>query len=102
MSQPLTAAVGALRQASESLADAAAGLVDLDPGAGAFGTDGPGVLGELGRDLHAQCVAALVARGREAAAHQAHLDEAAEIVRRAASSYATADDGPRRRAQEVG
>ncbi len=74
-----------------------AGLATLDPGAATFGGDGPGVLGELGRDLHHHWQRALDARAREAAAHGARLDDAADVVARAAADYADTDDTARGR-----
>jgi hypothetical protein len=100
MSDTLSGAVDALRHAGEQLDDAAARLRVLDPGAGVFG-DGPGRLGELGRDLHRQWQRCLDARAREAHAHAARLVEVADAVRRAGAGYAEMDDGAQRRHPEV-
>jgi hypothetical protein len=101
MNESLSAAGATLQQAGEVLAATGSRLGTLDPGAAAFGGDGPGVLGDLGRDLHHQWQSALDARAREAAAHGARLDDAAHVVSRASASYADTDDTARGRAPEV-
>jgi Excreted virulence factor EspC, type VII ESX diderm len=101
MSQPLSAVAKTLQEAGDVVADIAADIADLDPGARAFGANGPGALGELGRDLHRQCVAALAARAQEALAHRARLREAADLVARAALGYAAADEGQHWRGPEA-
>ena len=80
-----------LTLAGDSLADAAARLALLDPGAHAFGADGPGRFGELTRGLHGRAAAALAARSRESAAHCARLVELADTLRRASAGYADGD-----------
>ncbi len=80
-----------LTLAGDSLADAAARLALLDPGAHAFGADGPGRFGELTRGLHGRAAAALAARSRESAAHGARLVELGDTLRRAAACYADAE-----------
>jgi hypothetical protein len=72
--------------AADAIGDAAARLGRSDPGPGAFGTDAPGALGELSRDLHAACTGALGAREREAAAHGARLTELAGALRQSAQA----------------
>ncbi len=82
---------GRLTLAGDSLADAAARLALLDPGAHAFGSAGPGRFGELARGLHDCAAAALAARSRESAAHCARLVELADTLRRASAGYADAE-----------
>jgi hypothetical protein len=101
MSQTLSSAAEGLHRAGEMLGSAAARLGTFDPGARAFGADGPGGLGELGRVLHHQWQRALDARAREAAAHGARLDDAGETVARAAGGYGDIDDAARRHQPEV-
>jgi hypothetical protein len=86
-----------LAEAGAELAAAAATLPRCDPGPAAFGAEGTGRLGELGRDLHRGYVAAIETRAREAAAHGARLSVTADAVRRAAAGYAEADDAARQR-----
>jgi hypothetical protein len=100
MSDTLSGAVAALRHTGARLEQAGAALRALDPGAEAFG-DGPGRLGELGRDLHQRWQRCLDARAREARAHAARLAEAADAVRRAGAGYAEMDDSAKRRHSEV-
>ncbi len=101
ISETLSAAVAALRRAGETLTAAGGRVGALDPGAATFGGDGPGVLGALGRDLHHHWQHALDARAREAAAHGARLDDAADVVARVAADYADTDETARGRAPEV-
>jgi hypothetical protein len=84
-------------RAGEVLTAAGTGLADLAPPAGGFGATAPGRLGELGRDLHAQAVAALAARSREAAAHGARLSDTAQLLRWVGANYAEAEDAARER-----
>jgi hypothetical protein len=100
MSETLAGAATALRRTGDLFGEAAAGLAVLDPGADAFAS-GPGRLGDLGRDLHAQFQSALDARSREARSHATRLVEAGDVVARAAAGYAEMDDGARRRHREV-
>ncbi len=97
----LAAAGESLRRAGEILVSGGGRIGALDPGAAAFGGDGPGVLGELGRDLHRHWQRALDARAREAAAHGARLEDAADVVARAVAGYVDTDDTARGRAPEV-
>lgn len=83
--------------AGEEMARVAAVLVGCDPGPGAFGAHAPGRLGELGRELHARCAAALTARAREAAAHGARLADTAAALRLASAGYRDAERSARER-----
>ena len=96
MRDTLADAADALRRAGDLLSDAGARLPTIDPGASAFGTDGPGRLAGLGRDLYLQWQRALDARAREAAAHGARLAETGDAVARAAAGYADTDEGASR------
>ncbi len=80
-----------LAAAGAEMSGAAAALPRADPGGGPFGADGPGRLGDLGRDLHRGYLVAVEARAREAAAHGARLSAVADAVARAAAGYAAAD-----------
>jgi hypothetical protein len=93
----------ALRMAGEELSTASAALGELAPEAPAFGVDAPGRLGELGRALHATCVAALTARGREATALGARLSDSAYLVQAVAAGYRDVEQAAHRRhrAQET-
>ena len=62
-----------------------------------FAGDGPGRLGELGRDLHGMWSAALAAREREAAGHGARLTDLAGALRQAAAGYRQVEDDAHRR-----
>jgi len=93
--------VTALRSAGTLLSEAAKSVNATDPGPRAFGADGPGHLGELGRALHQHWQRALDARAREAAAHGARLDEAADLLVRVAAGYADIDESARRSQPEV-
>jgi len=101
MSETLSGAAGMLRLASEVLGGAGARLGTHDPGARAFGADGSGRLGELGRALHHHWQRALDARAREAAAHSARLDDASDTLARTADGYTGTDDQARRSQPEV-
>ncbi|HZN16792.1 MAG TPA: hypothetical protein VFB84_01115 [Micromonosporaceae bacterium] len=79
------------------LTGASARLAGLVPPPAAFGAGAPGHLGALGRALHAQVMAALAARSREAAAHGARLGDAAEMLRWAGAGYAEAEEAAQRR-----
>jgi hypothetical protein len=82
-----------LERAGDRVAGGAAALADSDPGAGAFGADASGRLGELGRMLHHRLGAALTSRAREGAAHGARLTDAADLLRAAAERYRDAEAG---------
>lgn len=101
MSETLSGSVAALREVGGMLADAGGRLGGCDPGPRAFGADGPGRLGELGRALHQQWQRALDARSREAAAHGARLEDAADLVVRVAAEYAEIDQSASRAQPEV-
>jgi hypothetical protein len=89
-----------LAVAGSELSGAATVLRRLDPGGGAFGGGAVGRLGELGRELHRDYLAALDSRVREAASHGARLTELADAVAQAAAGYADADEAARRRHRE--
>jgi Excreted virulence factor EspC, type VII ESX diderm len=91
MNETLAGTVSLLRRAATTVTEAGARIGGYDPGPRAFGADGPGDLGELGRQLHQRWLRALDARAREAAALGARLDDAADALVRAAASYADAD-----------
>jgi len=97
----LPAAAAALRAAGVTLTEAGARVGSHDPGPSAFGVDGPGELGEVGRALYRQWQHALDARGREAASHGARLEQAAEAVARAATEYVEIDHTAHRHLPEV-
>jgi hypothetical protein len=98
---------------ADKLADRVSGVADevsgaasrlglSDPGGHAFGGDGPGGLGELGRALHGAWANALSAREREAAGHGARLTDLAGALRRAADGYRDAEHGAHQRHRAVG
>jgi hypothetical protein len=101
MSETLSGAVTALRQTGALLTEASGRTHHHDPGAVAFGGNGSGRLGELGRLLHRQWQAALDARAREAAAHGARVDDVADGLARAAAGYADIDHSASRQHPEV-
>jgi hypothetical protein len=86
-----------VRRAAETLAGAAGRLDRADPGRRAFAGSGGGSLGDVGRDLHDRYVTALAARGREAAAQAARLDDLAAALREAADRLRGADAASARR-----
>lgn len=98
----LYAVAGRLDEAAATLTDAARTVTVLGPPGRAFGVDGPGRLGELGRALHRQWIAAADARAREAVAAAARLADIAATLRVAAASYADTDVAARRRQAEEG
>jgi hypothetical protein len=73
------------------LARAATALPRLDPGARAFGADGPGRLGDLGRAMSAQFTAALDASDRQAGTAATTVGELSDGMRRAAAGYRDAE-----------
>lgn len=83
---------GRLDNASGTLADLARRMPYGGPGEYAFHADGPGRLGEVGRALHRQWLAALDHRTRELAATAERLTDTAAAVRIAATEYADSDD----------
>ncbi len=88
--------------AADAVTGAGARLGLVGPGPAAFGGDGPGGLGELGRDLHALWGAALAAREREAAGHGARLTDLAGALSVAAQGYRDAEAGAHHRHRAVG
>ena len=80
-----------LDSAAARLTRSAADLSSLHPGARAFGADGPGRLGDIGRALSAQFAGALDARDREAGSVASALSDLAVGVRHAATGYRQAD-----------
>ncbi len=86
---------------ADEVTGAAARLGLADPGARAFGTDLPGRLGDLARELQATWSAALAAREREAAGHGARLTDLAGALRRAADGYREAEQGAHQRHRAV-
>ncbi|OLB78528.1 MAG: hypothetical protein AUI14_12925 [Actinobacteria bacterium 13_2_20CM_2_71_6] len=88
---------GRIASVADEVSGAAPRLGHSRPGPAAFGGDGPGRLGELGRDLHAAWGAALAAREREAAGHGARLTDLAGALRQAAAGYREVEDGAQRR-----
>ena len=89
-----------LAAAGTGVSAVATDLPRADPGAAAFGADATGRLGDLARDLHRCCVAALDARAREARTGGARLAEIADAVGRAGEAYDDADHAARARAPE--
>jgi hypothetical protein len=86
-----------LERAGDRLAAGSGSLADADPGAGAFGADNPGRLGELGRMLHHRWSAALTGRAREAAAHGARFADSADTLRVVRERYHDAEQAARAR-----
>ena len=97
----LSGAVAALRQTAAELTEAGGRMHTHDPGATAFGGNGAGRLGELGRLLHRQWQGALDARAREAAAHGARVADVADGLARAAAGYADIDHSASKAHPEV-
>lgn len=87
-------------EAAATLTGAGRRLVDLEQPGTAFGADAPGRLGEFGRALHGQWLAAFGARSREAVAAGARLADTAGTLRIVAADYADADEAARRRRPE--
>ncbi len=87
---------------ADEVSGAGARLGLIQPGPGAFGGDGPGRLGELGRDLYGAWQAAIAAREREAAGHGARLTDLAAALRRSAEGYRQVEDEAHRRHGTVG
>lgn len=63
----------------------------LDPGGRAFGGDGPGQLGALGRALSGEFAAALHARGEEAAVASGALGGLASALHQSLAGYRDTD-----------
>ena len=87
---------------ADEVTGASARLGLVGPGPAAFGGDGPGSLGELGRDLQVLWSGGLAAREREAAAHGARLTDLAGALRVAARGYRDAEDAAHHRHRAVG
>jgi hypothetical protein len=83
--------------AGAELTGVGSALAGVESSPRSFGASAGGRLGELGRALQGQCVAALGARAREAAAHGARLADTAQMLRSVAAGYAAADDEARGR-----
>ncbi|GGM34070.1 hypothetical protein ACFFX1_32950 [Dactylosporangium sucinum] len=81
-----------LEAAGDELAATSTTMGLIDPGAAVLAADAPGGLGDLARDLHRDLTTALVARGRESAAHGARLADTAHTLRLVAANYREADD----------
>lgn len=77
--------------AADEMGEAASRLADLDPGGRGYGAQAPGRVGELGRALHADGTAALIARCREATALSARLSDSAQAVLAVAAAYRDAE-----------
>ena len=88
---------GRLDEAGGTLAGVARELAYAGPPETAFGVDAPGRLGEVGRALHEQWVAATDSRAREATTTADRLAATAAALRVAATGYADTDDAARRR-----
>ena len=84
-----------LDTAADRLAAAGTTLTLLDPGPHTLGSDAPGALGSLGRDLHRRLTTALTARAGECTAHAARLSETADALRQAADNYTGTEDDTR-------
>jgi hypothetical protein len=93
---------GRLDEAAATVTAVAHQVEAAGPPHPAFGADGPGWPGELGRALHEQWLAATGARAREAAATAARLADVATAVHVAATGYAETDHAARHRHAEGG
>jgi hypothetical protein len=69
--------------------------------AAAFGADGAGLPGRVGRELYAHWEAVLAARAREAALAAGNLQELSSSVRVTAERYAETDDAVARRLEAL-
>jgi hypothetical protein len=90
---------GRVASLGADVSSSAARLSRVGPGPAAFGGDGSGRLGDLGRALHARWSAGLAAREREAIATGARLTDLAGALRIAAAGYRTAEDAAHHRHQ---
>ncbi|SCE87349.1 hypothetical protein GA0070618_1555 [Micromonospora echinospora] len=95
--ESLYALAARLDEASATLAAVAHAATVAGPAPTAFGADGPGRPGDLGRALHRQWVTATDNRAREARAAAARLAAAASAIRDAADRYADTDAAARHR-----
>jgi hypothetical protein len=98
----LRAAAGHLDVAADTVADAGNAATRDGLSTADFGADAPGLLGELGRALHARWTTALDDRRDEAAEAAVRLTELAGSLRAASSGYADTDQAVRRRHPEEG
>jgi len=87
-------------EAATDLTVAGRRLAHLEPPASSFGAGGPGRLGEVGRALHRQWLAAFGARGREATAASTRLAAVATALRATAADYSDVDSGAGERVGE--
>ncbi len=95
--ESLRALAARLDEASATLAAVAHAATVAGPAPTAFGADGPGRPGDLGRALHRQWVTATDNRAREARAAAARFAAAASAIRDAADRYADTDAAARHR-----
>ncbi|MFV2101921.1 hypothetical protein [Micromonospora sp. LOL_024] len=93
----LRALAGRLDEASATLTALSRSVTASDPAQVAFGTDAPGLPGEIGRALHRQWVAATGDRAREAHSAAAQLAAVAAALREAADRYSDTDTVASRR-----
>ena len=88
-----------LESAADVLSTVDRSVRALDVPAGAFGANGVGVPGRVGRQLHAHWRSVLNARAREAADVAAWLSEMAQASRATQRAYADADEAVARRVE---
>ena len=91
----LTGTAAAVHEAADLIDEAGRRLVEAGPGAGSFGANGSGRLGELGRALQTHWQQACDARLREAQAHSQRVRHLAELVGRAGARLTDADHSAR-------
>jgi hypothetical protein len=101
MNDTVSGAVAALRGTADVLGDVGQRVPTVDPGARAFGADGPGRLGDVGRELYVQWQRALDARAREAQEHAARVHELASLVARAVGGFIEANESARSQHHDV-
>jgi len=101
MTDTVSGALNALRSTADLLSTTGRELSATDPGPAAFGAGGPGRLGELGRDLYLHWQRTLDARGREATATAARLQDLADLAGRAAGGFREAEQNAHRGQPEV-
>jgi hypothetical protein len=89
--ESLTGTVANIRAAADLLGETGQWLGMTDPGPAAFGADGPGRLGDLGRQTYEQWLAALDARVREARAHALRAQDFADVLGQAVGGFSDAD-----------
>ncbi|HET6529644.1 MAG TPA: hypothetical protein VFH03_03355 [Actinoplanes sp.] len=97
-SYPLADRLGA---AADLLTTVDRSVPELAVPAAAFGADGAGLPGRVGRELYAHWEAVLAARAREAALAAGHLQELSSSVRVTAERYAETDDAVARRLEAL-